>query len=147
MATTLTKLLIHITFSTKSRRPMIVPEIESDLYAYVGGICRKKSSVLLAMGGTSDHVHLFVNLAKTVAVAELLLEVKRESSRWMHRKDRRFDWQDGYFAFTLGESGSKALHRYIASQKKHHAKIDFKDEVRALCRKYGVDLDERYAWD
>ncbi|MBX3378841.1 MAG: IS200/IS605 family transposase [Phycisphaeraceae bacterium] len=147
MASTLTKLLIHVTFSTKSRQPTITSEIGPDLYAYTGGICRTKKCVLLAMGGTADHVHMFVNLAKTVALSDLMLEVKRETSRWMHRTTPAFQWQDGYFGFSLGESGAQALHQYIATQIDHHAKVDFKDEIRALCAKYGVKIDERYAWD
>ena len=147
MASTLTKILVHITFSTKSRQPMIAPEIEPDLYAYAGGICRTKGCVLLDMGGTADHVHVLVNLSKTVALSELMMELKRETSRWMHRTRPAFQWQDGYFGFSLGESGAAALHQYIATQKDHHARVDFKDEVRALCAKYGVEIDERYAWE
>jgi len=147
MASTLSKLLIHITFSTKARQPKIPAEIENDLYAYVGGICRKKSSALFDMGGTADHVHLLVNLGKTVALSTLMLEIKRESSRWMRQSHRDFQWQDGYFAFSIGESGSKALKRYIANQKTHHKRIDFKDEIRKLAHKYDEKLDERYAWD
>ncbi|NOG54799.1 MAG: hypothetical protein HND57_10805 [Planctomycetes bacterium] len=67
MASTLTKLLIHITFSTKNRAQLILPEVEHDLYAYVGGICRNAHSPLLAIGGTADHIHLLVKLGKTTA--------------------------------------------------------------------------------
>jgi putative transposase len=150
VASTLTKILLHVTFSTKGRAPMIPERIESDLYAYVGGICRGRDSRLLAIGGTADHVHMMVGLGKTVALSDLMLNVKRDSSKWIKEKDAAlgaFGWQDGYFAFSIGESGVDGLRAYIASQKEHHKTIDFKDEVRAFLRKYGIEWDERYVWD
>ena len=150
MASTLTKILIHITFSTKDRAPLIPEAREPDLYAYIGGVCRRMGSTLVAMGGVPDHVHMLVGLSKTVALSELLLNIKRDSSKWMKEQDpslSSFAWQDGYFAFSIGESGVEALRAYIANQKQHHNTTDFKDEVRAILRKYAVEWDERYVWE
>jgi putative transposase len=150
MASTLTKILLHIVFSTKHREALILPEVESDLYAYIGGICRRMESPLLAMGGTADHVHMMISLGKTVALSNLMMEMKRDSSKWMKEQDAAlgaFGWQDGYFGFSIGESGADALRAYIANQKEHHKGVDFKEEVRALLRKYGMEWDERYVWD
>ncbi len=146
MASTLTKLLIHITFSTKHREPLISESAEPDLYAYIGGICRRMDSPLHAMGGVSDHVHLLVSLGKTVTLSDLMLNIKRDSSKWMKPHNSAFEWQDGYFAFSLGESGVEPLRAYIANQKTHHQAVDFKDEMRVFFRKYGVEWDERYVW-
>lgn len=149
MASTLTKILLHITFSTKDRAPLIVPEIEVDLYDYIGGICRRMDSPLLAMGGTADHVHMLISLAKTVALSDLMLHSKRDSSKWIKQKNTAFagfGWQDGYFAFSIGESGVEALRVYIARQKDHHANIDFRDEIRMVLRKYGIEWDEQHIW-
>ncbi|MBY0311165.1 MAG: IS200/IS605 family transposase [Phycisphaerales bacterium] len=150
MASTLTKLLIHVTFSTKNRVAIIPEGLEPDLYSYIGGICRRMESPLLAMGGTADHVHMMVSLAKTVPLSGLMLEVKRDSSKWIKERDaamRTFAWQDGYFGFSIGASGADGLRAYIANQKNHHSTVDFKDEVREFLRKYGVEWDERYTWD
>ncbi len=153
MASTLTRLLVHITFSTKNRVAIIPEAIEPDLYAYMGGICRRMESPLLAMGGVANHVHMLVSLGKTVALSELLLNVKRDSSKWIKEQDAgggaldAFGWQDGYFGFSIGESGVDALRVYIANQKEHHKTIDFKDEVRAFLRKYRIEWDERYVWE
>ncbi len=143
MASTLTKILVHVTYSTKRRAAMIAPQREPELYAYIGGICRDLRSPLLAMGGTEDHVHMLVSLAKTETLSDLMLNVKRASSTWM---GSGFAWQDGYFAFSIGESGVPALRAYITRQKEHHATVDFKEEVRSLLRKYGIEWDERYVW-
>lgn len=150
VASTLTKVLVHITYSTKSRAALIPVAIEPDLFAYIGGICRRMESPLLAMNGTADHVHMLVSLGKTATLSELMLNVKRDSSKWIKEKDTAlagFGWQDGYFAFSIGESGVEALRAYIAGQKEHHIGIDFKDEVRAFLRKYGMEWDERFIWE
>ena len=150
MASTLARLLVHITFSTKRREALIPEEIEPNLYAYIGGICRRMESPLLAMGGITDHVHLLVSLGKTVALADLMLNIKRDSSKWIKEQDAAlsaFGWQDGYFAFSIGESVVDALRIYIANQNEHHKTVTFKDEMRGFLRKYGIEWDERYAWD
>ena len=150
MASTLTKILIHATFSTKDRVPLIPASIEPDLFAYVGGICRRLESPLLAMGSVADHVHMLVSLGKTITLSDLMLNVKRDSSKWIKEQDAAlgvFGWQDGYFGFSIGESGVSALRTYIAKQKEHHKTIDFKDEVRTLLRKYGIEWDERHIWE
>jgi REP element-mobilizing transposase RayT len=147
MASTLTQILLHITFSTKNREPTIQPSIEPDLYAYIGGICRAMESPLLAMGGVADHVHLLVSLDKKISTSDLLLNVKRDSSKWMKQHVQGFRWQDGYFAFSIGASGITAVRRYIADQKPHHATIGFQDELRKFFRRYGIEWDERYVWE
>jgi putative transposase len=149
MASTLTKLLVHVTFSTKDRTPTITSAIEPDLFAYIGGICRRMESPMLFINGVPDHVHMLVSLGKTVALSDLMLNVKRDSSKWVkgHEGFESFRWQDGYFGFSIGESGVDALRAYVANQKEHHAAVDFKDEVRTFLRKYGIEWDERYVWE
>ncbi|MCX5690940.1 MAG: IS200/IS605 family transposase [Planctomycetota bacterium] len=149
MGATLTKILIHITFSTKHRRSLLTPRNEPDLYAYVGGICRSMDSKLIAMNGPADHVHLLVDLSKCVTLADLLLNIKRDSSRWMHNDGgmKDFAWQTGYFGFSIGESTVDAVKAYIANQKEHHKTVDFKDEMRSLMRKYRMEWNEQFVWD
>ena len=148
MPNTLTKLLIHITFSTRNRVPTIPAELEPDLYSYIGGICRRMKSPLHAMNGTADHVHMLISLDKNIALAPLLLNIKRDSSKWLNeRTPKRFNWQDGYFGFSIGESGVEVLTKYIAKQKPHHKKITFKEEVEALLAKYKMKYDPHEIWD
>jgi len=85
MAQTLTRLMVHIVFSTKDRVPLIAPEIEPDLFAYLGGICRAHDSPLVAAGGAADHVHLLVSQSKTITLADLLMHIKKDSSKWLAR--------------------------------------------------------------
>lgn len=150
MASTLTRILVHVTFSTKRRAPTIPEALEPELFAYIGGICRRMDSPLITISGVPDHVHMLVSLAKTTMLADLMLNIKRDSSKWMKARSpdlAEFAWQDGCFAFSIGESGVEALKNYIAIQKEHHKTVDFKDELRAFFRKYAIEWDERYVWE
>lgn len=136
-------------FSTKAREDLITADVEPDLFAYIGGICRGHGCTLLAAGGTANHAHLLVSFSKTLAVSDLLLEIKRDSSHWIKTKGAAFagfHWQDGYGAFTIGESQVEALIQYIRNQKEHHHTRTFEDEYRALLRLYRIEFDERYVW-
>lgn len=147
MASTITRILLHITFSTKDRAAIIPEANESGLFNYMGGICKRLNSPLLAAGAASDHVHLLLGLNKTLALSDLMLELKRDSSIWMKGNGvRRFSWQDGYFAFSIGESAVANTRRYIAGQRQRHAKMDFKDEVREFLSKYNLEWNEDHIW-
>lgn len=147
MPQSLVKILIHIVFSTKNRADLIPPEIESELYAYIHGIVKNNGSKLIIGNGTANHSHLLISMGKMMNISELVGDIKRDSSLWMKQHNRSFYWQEGYGAFSIGESQIERVVKYIAEQKEHHAKSDFKDEFRTLCHKYRVDIDERYVWD
>ncbi len=144
MPQSLVKILIHVVFSTKNRVDLIHPEIEAGLYGYIHGIVENQKSKLILGNGTSNHGHLLISMGKTIDISDLIGNIKRDSSVWMKQHDRAFYWQEGYGAFSIGES---QVTKYIMEQKEHHAEKDFKDEFRGLCRKYRVDIDERYVWD
>lgn len=147
MAQTLTRILIHLVFSTKNRADLILPSFESDLYAYVGGICRNKHCPLLAINGTANHVHLLVVLGKVATIADLLMHVKKDSSKWMKTRGvAEFTWQEGYGAFSIGESGRENVVGYIRDQKTHHLTRSFEDEFIELLRRYNVGYDPKYIW-
>ena len=149
MAQTLTRLLVHIVFSAKNREHTILPSVEAALYAHIGGVCKHHQSPLLAIGGMADHVHLLVSQSKNIALSPLVMEIKRDSSLWIKTRGDEFaglHWQDGYSAFTVGESGVERLMKYIGNQKEHHRRRDFKAELIALLHKYKVVYDERYLW-
>ena len=150
MAQTLVSLLLHVVFSTKNRTDLITPEIEPELFAYMGGILRNNQSRLLDAGGTANHVHLLISQSKNLALSALLKDVKKDSSKWIKTKDRKFKdfhWQDGYAGFSIGQSNAPALKRYIAQQKEHHRTRTFQEELIELLKKYEVEYDERYLWD
>jgi len=147
MGQSLSRILVHATFSTKHRQPLITEPIEAKLHAYVAGIFNNVNSPCIAAGGAPDHIHALFVLSRTASIADTLETVKHESSKWMKTHERRFFWQNGYGAFSIGESGVDGVKKYIAKQKAHHAKLSYQDELRALLKKYNVEYDEQYVWD
>ena len=151
MGQSLAQIYVHIIYSTKNRTPFLQnTEFQSHLHAYLAGICQNQGCPALAIGGVEDHVHILCRLGKTIDVATLLREQKRSSSLWIktERTDlQNFQWQDGYGAFSVSPSHVEDLKKYIANQAEHHRRETFQDEFRRICGKYGVELDERYAWD
>jgi REP element-mobilizing transposase RayT len=150
MASTLTKLVYHLVFSTKNRVPLITPEIADDLYGYLGGIIRAEKGILIKAGGVADHVHLLCILRPTHAIADLVRTMKSNSSRWAREQPvpgPDFGWQTGYGAFTVSTSQIDALVDYIARQVEHHRKESFQEEFRMMLRQHGIAFDERYVWD
>lgn len=148
MPQSLSFLLVHIIFSTKDRRPLLVDEIRSGLHAYLATIVRDRECECLRVRGVADHVHLAVRLDATKSVAKLVGEVKAISSGWVKEQGiAGFGWQRGYAAFSVSPADSGALIRYIETQETHHRKRDFQQEMRAFFAKYHVAFDERYVWD
>jgi REP element-mobilizing transposase RayT len=147
MPQSLVKILVHVVFSTKNRADLILPEIENDLYGYIHGIVENNGAKLIIANGTANHSHLLVSLGRN-DISVLIGDIKRDSSSWIKKRGvHNFYWQKGYGAFSIGQSQVPAVSRYIRDQKEHHKKQSFEDEFRGLCRKYGVEIDERYVWD
>ena len=150
MPQSLSSILIHLIFSTKNREPFITEAIEKELHPYMAKIFRELKSPSLTIGGTDDHVHILFSLGRTIEVAELVQEVKTESSKWTKTQGQEFQnfhWQRGYGAFSIGQSQVGTLKRYIACQRIHHQRVTFQDEYRKFLKSYGIDYDERYVWD
>lgn len=150
MPQSLFKILAHIVFSTKHRADLIAPEIENELYKYIHGIVKNNNARLIIAGGTANHVHLLISLPKKIDVPELIGDIKRDSSEWIKKQNARFGnfyWQRGYGAFSVGQSQVETVAGYIRNQKEHHKEMSFKDEYRALLKKYEIYYDEEYVWD
>jgi len=150
MPQSLSSILIHLVYSTKNREPFLTPEIERELYPYMASIFKALKSPALLINGTSDHVHGLFSLSRVVTIADLVEEVKTESSKWIKTKGREFrnfHWQSGYGAFSIGQSHVSTLKRYIGRQKEHHRRVTFQEEYRKFLKAYEVEYDERYVWD
>jgi len=150
LAQSLSKVLLHVIFSTKHRDPLILKHVQSQLHAYLAGACRALGAEAFRVGGTDDHVHIACSLPRTSAISKLLEEIKKSSSAWMKDQDitlRHFAWQSGYGVLSLGQSQLPALIRYINSQNEHHRHKTFKEELIDFLRKYGIEYDEKYLWD
>ena len=149
MPQSLSFVLVHLIFSTKDRRPLLHDNIRPELHAYMSTLARDLRSDCLRVGGTADHVHLAICLARTVTVAKMAEVLKANSSRWIKGKGTEFEkfaWQTGYAAFSVGPADRHALLRYIDTQATRHARRDYQAEMRALFSKYDIGFDERFVW-
>ena len=151
MPQSLAQIYLHLVFSAKERRPFLEDvSIRNEMHHYLGGICNNLGCPILRVGGTADHVHLLLRFGRTLTVADLIQELKRESSKWVKTKHAAlgdFHWQNGYGAFSVSPGHVEALRAYIASQEEHHRTVSFQEEYRRLLAKYGLEWDERYVWD
>jgi REP element-mobilizing transposase RayT len=150
MAQSLARLITHLTFSTKLRRPLITPELRADLNAYLSGILNKLESSAIEINCMADHAHVLFCLSRKRSLAEVVEELKKGSSKWIKTKSAAlcdFYWQAGYGAFSVSQSNTDVVREYIVNQEEHHRKMTFQEEFRALLAKHQIEFDERYMWD
>jgi putative transposase len=139
--------IVHCVFSTKNRRNLIPPEVQPDLWSFLGGIARKNGFKALIAGGTDNHAHVLLSLPATMPLAKAMQLIKGASSHWMNEKHvRNFAWQEGYGAFTVSISQKADTIAYIRSQPEHHRKRSFEEEFVAFLKKHNVDYDPQYVW-
>ena len=148
MSSTHLSLFYQLVFSTKNRTKSILQPWRDRLHAYLGGIVRSMGGMALEVGGTQDHVHMLVSLAATHTIATVLKGVKASSSQWVHRDigSRRFDWQDGYGAFSVSRSQVETIRKYIRNQAEHHRHLTFQEEYVKMLSEEGIEFDSRYLW-
>ena len=140
MSHTYSAALFLCVFSTQERRKIIAADVQERLWAYIGGVAREHSMKALAVGGVEDHVHILLSLTATIPVANAMREIKAASSFWMsHTAGRKdFAWQEGYGAFSIGQSQVSATIAYIVGQAEHHRTRGFEEEFLAILKKYQI---------
>jgi putative transposase len=146
MSSTYLSLHYHLVFSTKGREPIIPAAWRAKLHGYLRGNIEGLGGQCEIVGGTADHVHLLVRLRATHTLADVMRELKRASSIWVHSDMSKpeFAWQEGYAAFTVSASAIDEVRRYIENQEEHHRERSFRDELKILLQRSGVKFDERY---
>ena len=149
MASTLVKLYVHIIFHVKTTGMTMLDEDLPHIFSYMGGIIKNLDGIPLEIGGTCDHVHILSSMPKTMSIADFARSVKNNSSRWIHARNvcyRRFEWQNGYGAFSVSASQLNNTVNYIRNQAEHHKKHTFTEEYKAFLNAYGIEYDDRYAF-
>jgi putative transposase len=144
MAHTLSRNLVHCVFSTQTRADLI-PDPER-LRQYLCGIARAKNIPILAIGGTKNHLHVFLALPPAVTLAKVIQDLKGNSSKWLGQIGGQFAWQRGYGAFSVSESKREQVIAYIAGQEEHHRKWTFEQEYLTLLRKSGISFDPEFVF-
>lgn len=140
---------MHYVFSTKERINSINPDMKERLWAYMGGIAKENNMKALIVGGTSNHVHILLELPSTMPIPKAIQLVKGGSSKWVSDTFpmlKNFSWQEGYGAFSISVSGIQDTISYIQNQEKHHQVRTYEDEYLAFLKKHRIDYDEKHVW-
>ncbi len=151
MSQSLSRLLIHIIFSTKGRfRFFTDSEIQKRMHAYLAGVFNEQDSPAVEVGGSEDHVHVLCVLSRKHAISDVIKNAKANSSSWaksLGGRCTKFSWQSGYGAFSISESQVEILRKYIQTQAEHHRRKSFQEEYLEFLREYRIPYDERYIWE
>ncbi len=150
MSQSLSKIYVHLVFSTKGRTETLPKQHLPEIHAYIAEILNQNQCPALIVGGTSNHIHILFCLSKTKTLSDIVRAIKSNSSKMINERNSflsPFSWQDGYGAFSISNSHIDAVVNYIKNQEQHHTQVSFQDEFRRLCNIYNVDLYEKYAWD
>ena len=147
MANSFTSLNLHFVFSTKNRENLIDDNMKSRLYSYLGGITREIKMMPLAIGGTSNHVHMLISMSPVMSPSKAIQLIKAGSSRWIHDEfpmKSGFSWQVGYSAFSVGPRHIMKVKNYILNQEEHHRIRSFEEEYFSFLKESGIEFEERF---
>jgi putative transposase len=151
MSQSLARIWLHIVFSTKERWTYLQnAELREEMFRMLSHHAGQSACPTACVGGWIDHVHVLCGLSRTITVAELVEVMKRETSKWAKHKTpdlNAFHWQNGYSVFSVSQSNVESVVNYIKHQAEHHGKMSFQDELRLICKKHNVEIDERYVWE
>ena len=129
---------------------MLQPQWDERLRMYISAIVRNNEHKMIAINNMPDHLHLFIGLNPKQSISEIMRLIKGDSSEWINKEQlttRKFQWQEGFGAFSYGKSQVDDVVKYIANQKEHHKKITFLDEYIKMLKKFEVEYDERYIFN
>lgn len=150
MPQSLANIYIHLIFSTKERFPFLKDDFRDELHRYLATVIGNLNCPAVIINSVEDHVHILFRLHRTVAIAKVVEEAKKSSSKWIKSKSpamTKFAWQAGYGAFSVSESNAPKVANYIREQQEHHRTRAFQEEYREFLEKHKIEFDEQYVWD
>jgi putative transposase len=150
MPGTYSQIYIHVVFAVKGRENLISSKWKDELHKYIAGIIKNKEQKPIIVNGMSDHVHLFIGLRPSMAISDLVRDIKNNSSNFINEKKwlvGRFSWQEGYGVFSYSHSQIDGVYNYILNQEEHHRKETFREEYTDILKKYNVEYKDEYLFD
>jgi len=147
MSNTYTQIHIQFVFAVKHRYGIINTSWKDELYKYITGIIKNNGHKLICINGMPDHVHILAGIRPSQSISDLMQDIKGSSSKWVNDKrlvTGKFEWQEGYGAFSYGKSQIKNVINYIENQEQHHKKKTFIEEYRNFLEAFEIEFDERY---
>lgn len=150
MANTYTQIFIQIVFAVKGRQNLISKENREELHKFITGIITNRSQKLFAVFAMPDHVHILVSMSPTVSISDLVRDIKAGSSKFINDKkwmNEKFNWQEGYGAFSYSKSSVDLVVKYILNQEEHHQNKSFKNEYLDFLEKFEIEYDSKYLFE
>lgn len=150
MAGTFSQIYIQVVFAVRSRNSLIHSTWEEELYKYISGICKNKGQKLLAINGMPDHIHILIGLKPSSCLSDLVREIKKSSNDFINEKrftPSKFQWQEGYGAFSYSHSALDNVISYINNQKEHHQKHTFREEYISFLKKFEIVFKDEYLFE
>ncbi len=147
MANTYTQIHIQFVFAVKYRDGVIHASWKDELYKYITGVVQNNKHKMICINGMPDHIHIFIGVRPTQSISDLMQDVKGNSSKWINEKNfvkGKFEWQEGYGAFSYSKSQMKDVIKYIENQEQHHQKKTFREEYIEFLQKFEIEYDEKY---
>ena len=150
MSGTYSQIYIQVVFAVKRRENLIQLNWEDKLYKYITGIVQQKGQKMIAINGIPNHIHFLIGIKTVCCLSDLVREVKKSSNQYINENrfcPYKFNWQEGYGAFSYGQSQLDVIIRYIMNQKEHHKKNSFKREYIGFLKKFQVEHQEQYLFN
>ncbi len=150
MPNTYTQIYIQIVFAVKGRQNLIAKQNREELQKYITGIAQNREQKMLSIFVMPDHTHLLVGLKPNIAISDLVRDIKAGSSKFINDSNwinGKFNWQEGFGAFSYSKSQIDSVIKYIKNQEEHHKKQTFKEEYIAFLRKFEIEYDEKYLFE
>jgi REP element-mobilizing transposase RayT len=150
MANTYTQIYIQFIFAVKGRQSLIESSWEEELYKYITGIVQNKEHKMLAINGILNHIHIFIGMKPNENLSGLVREIKKSSHVFVNEKKLskfKFEWQEGFGAFSYSHSEVDRVIKYVNNQKEHHKKTTFKIEYLGFLSAFGVAFKEDYLFE
>jgi REP element-mobilizing transposase RayT len=150
MANTYSQLYVHLVFAVKGRQSLIHSEWKEVLYKYIAGIIRNQKEKLMMINGMADHVHLLIGIKPDKSISDLVRDIKSHSSKFINEQgfvQGRFEWQEGFGAFSVSQSQVPKLIGYIQNQETHHKKRSFHAEYMRFLKAYEIDFKPEYLFE
>lgn len=150
MAGTFSQIYIQIVFAVQGRESLIFQDWEEELYKYITGIVQNKEQKMLAINGMPDHIHFLIGMKPSCCLSDLVREIKKSSNKFINEKrfsKFRFQWQEGYGAFSYSHSALDNVIAYIQRQKEHHKKQTFQNEYKDFLKKFQIEHKDDYLFE
>ncbi len=149
MANTYTQIHIQFIFAVKYKNGVILSLWKDEVYKYIAGITKNNKHKMISINEMPDHIHMLVGFRPSQSISNFMQDVKGSSSKWINEKQftkSKFEWQEGYGAFSYGKSQIKSVIKYFENQECHHKKKTFKEEYLEFLNKFEVEYDEKYIY-